>query len=809
MPLAKYKNGRYFTLLAIVLIAGTALWWFDREDSTTTVLDPEGASSASSGHAPGLDPRTVGSRSEFTAPDAPLAAYRPARTDATLRCLLRSSFEALGPDRIECVGNGAVHWDSSAREFRLTAGWWRLRSLEPELVVPHASFRLQAGERDLVWASERTELSILVTDEFHRPLEGATVRWTALGRRTTISYTPPEWNSAGEGRTNAQGLCPLTVEAHRAGGLQVLLDGYLPLSDTRVALPSNEPWTVRMEPERSTDSVSTILVLDAPTGALIPFPWVRSMESPARWRGDESGRVRLPYGTIDAKTLTIGAEGHVPRTWFFRTVEAEYEVSLVRTAKLSVVVEGPADAGEITLLVFPVPEGSTDDGRSPIWFVESHEVLNGEAIVIEAPSHAPVDLLAYDEFGRSAHGRAEGGTQNDVVRLRIEPRPIEDLLIRLWSPADAVPEALAIATVESPITHLALRIRSREGALRIPFAERITSISIRAEDHAPVYLRPTRRVAPARKDSVGSSAGSLGTTLLAATELEVRVVDEDERPLGGYYIELDDDRGSEAFHAQPELHGAWPTDHPAWMETRPNSSIHQRQTTGADGRVLLRDVPTLPVEISASPHPEVSSRNAFLIDGAREVDLSSGDVQTVTLRLPRSRFVELIVVDALTDLPLPSFELRGGLPGEDPSRNGVEGSYWADLVPDGARITVKSPGYLERQLTFESGSNARRRVRLTPAAEGGLVFYGTDLSRALLTYRIESDDERRNLGRPRRAGFEKGEGGFLPAASFPGGGRLFLTSVAIDGVTYAVSPEQIPLPIPRDGPSVRVHVTRE
>jgi len=789
--------------LAIALLLIVGLWWFGRDELDRDSLRPTAADSVATDLNPGRDPLEVESRSSL-APHAKIKGA-PTPAKAILRCVLRGTFEPVGPDRMQCVGSGEVRWDPAEQAFRLSPGRWRLKSRVPELRVQQDEFPLRADERRLVWVGEITELPLLVTDEFHHPLEGATVRWVPLGRRSAIPHSRPDWSSESTRRTNAEGRCGLPVEAHRTGGLQVSHPGYRTLHETRAALPRDVPWVVRLEACRSSDPLTTILVRDESSGAPVSAPWLRTESSPGQWDGDEAGRLRVLTQQLDDEILTFGADGFHPRSLTLERIDNEHIVDLQRSTSVSVIVQTTADAEEVTLLVAPEVTESAHTGQTQVAFYESHVVRNGQPTMIEVPQNTAVELLAYDALGRSFGRRIVGRIAESRIVMRLEPTPEADLVIRGHTQAGATPETNATALLHSASPHVALRLHSHDGVLRVPFADRVTSILVHARGYAPTYLRPIDR-------SQGGRAGELGLPLITALDLEVRVVDSVGEPLIGYCLRVNDDRNRDAFRTRQELHGSWATDHPAWMASEPNFNAYQEQLTDQDGRVVLREVPGLPLELSAFPAPEesVEGYSYFMPRGGLRIDPATVS-GVITLQLPRSRYFEIVVVDALTDLPLPTFQLNGQV-GPDNLKRSFSGSYWAGRVPENARLSIVSAGYLERELDFSPDTPIQRRVPLTPAAAGRLVFSGIDLRAARLAYRIDRNTSTAgdaDPGPPQLTSFIEFEDGFHARAAMPEDGRLLIQSIEIEGEAMTVTPKIIALPLPRAGPPIRVQVSRD
>jgi hypothetical protein len=367
----------------------------------------------------------------------------------------------------------------------------------------------------------------------------------------------------------------------------------------------------------------------------------------------------------------------------FDLAKAQGVVRLHPAEPVSFLVEGGAE-GAATLFL-DLPE---TPGESSYWFSkDSRSVRKGERFEVALPRGAAVSAAAIDRLGLEARASfvAEQGQEVDL-RLAAQNALSVSLIP---SPQGAWAEATFDHAFKA-------RLRpSPEGELVVPRTDRLTRLLIFCSGFRTIQLSPHPSSRPEQR------AGKLVLELEPAFRTRFRLLDASSLPVAGVRLRAG---SSESFYGlYPDLHGGWPTTHPAWIFRREEVS----SMTDGRGECDL-ELPEGSQDLDLCL-PEVHQHLVLGPSCFARHRISVPSDSVVELAVPRARFVAIEAFESTTGLPVESILVATSLQ----TGTTVEGNRWEGWVTDQDRaVEVSSPGLGSETIDVSSAGQSHFEAML-------------------------------------------------------------------------------------------------
>lgn len=593
---------------------------------------------------------------------------------------------------------------TSAPDGSLVApqGEWRMECADPAWRVLAPRIRATPGLPNEVWVARECERSVVVRDSDAQPVAGALVRWLPTLSTLDPTLEDEPWSDAitpQQARTNSAGRAHLAGLVGGVGKVAVLAEGFRVAYVQACGADAEELqvtlWTLTRDCVR-------VQLVDADSGAQLSHVGVRDSLSVLDARSDEYGALELPGWVSGDETLLFEGAESSPATALASALNADRPMRLPPVCELHVSVVDEAgrrvpDATLLPALVSPPPWELDVEPHVPSAVATDQR---GECTV-RVPRGAVVRVDALGQFGESAAGvSVETKTLSESVQIVVRDEQALELTLR--DPESAtLPKAHAWVQY-SDFARTLVRATS-DGRLRVPHVERVQSIAIEAPGYAPVRLQP-------HPTSTVVRTGSLPLTLSPACSVTVRVVDSAGAPVQGVSIALSDERHVDAYFRDRSLFGAWPTAHPAWIESSP---LDMRGTTGSHGTRRFDGLLAGSYRASARP-PEILLPDGGVGDVLNtplEHVFAVPQESTVELVFPRLRRVIVEGFEIESGRPVAELEVRraDGVP-SSPAR--AVGNRWEGWVAeDCAALLVASEVFAVCEVAIPRTSDPLVRVR--------------------------------------------------------------------------------------------------
>jgi hypothetical protein len=667
-------------------------------------------------------------------------------------------------------GSQVLELDSSGR-CSVPAGRIEILPADSGHSAVDPDLDLRPGDSSTVWIRRPVGRKVLVLDLDGLPIENAHVRWRSKSSWDPLLAESPFWEDEPERSavTDAAGRARLDELDSSVGELFVMREGYASTS-LSLSHPAHDAGevVVHLRPVDSVPSRLRFLAADD----LRPLAGIelvsRSGIVPGRSEG--SGSFRSPYPFASGEELVVRGQGIC--TSAFNVEDGSTDVHVLRASRLRILVvaaTGSAGAGHLMLRALAPPPATAARPCLPE-LVPLDDLGRAEVAV---PLGLPTRLRALAPDGRSAVADIVPFDPDEAVTLRLDTGSPLELRARSSSGA---PVAGLLVIVRYDSRHEVELTPTEAGSVAIPAPEEVLRIYVRAPGHAPAYLLP-------RDGYAGGRSGSMQLTLSATHDVKLRLEDEAGTPLSGYAVSLQDLRQKQAYRIHPELFGAWPTDHPGWIElTLPPIPRGRSPTTDGEGRITLTGVSAGEYRAEFDVHPMLQAAETGSLGLETPFDVVVPSLEEQVCRMPARRRVAIAATERTTGQPTESLWIRDidGMPGP-PER--VPGNHWEGWVQTGHRLEVSAEGLEpERVVVTAAPDLLRHEVVLFPSEPAHIVFTG---------------DVAELLGTPVR----------VVVREATGGSRATVQQVFSDGSIFNTVAEERDLSIDRTSVEIVDHTT--